>query len=105
VTRPRREESHRWRGAEPAPSREVRPEGGAGDGAHEPSRPSSRGDVLTIRAGELRANAGLPLPRAARRASTVFGEDRRRAGPNGASTCELGQAQSCADVRWRMEFD
>jgi hypothetical protein len=43
----------------------------------------------------------LPLPRAARRASTVFGEDRRRA----AEGEHLRVGATPADVRWRIEFE
>jgi translocation and assembly module TamB len=44
----------------------------------------------------VRRRAGLPLPRAARRASTVFGEDRRRAAPKGRAPASWGNPKRLA---------
>ena len=47
--------------------------------------------------------AGLPLPRAARRASTVFGEDRRRAGPTGRAPASWGNPSAYSSRTGRTE--
>ena len=39
------------------------------------------------------------------RASTVFGEDRRRAAPQGRAPASWGNPNLGADVPWRMEFE